>query len=204
MQSLENKEFIVIVFTAPEPVEGEAQIITRLLSTGAADFVHLRRPDATSEELRSLIEAIPADLHNRLRIHSHFELAAMYGLGGIHLNSRYPVAPIGSRHITASCHSLGEVPAAVSPYDYVTLSPIFDSISKPGYASAFSPEECSRVLKASRVVALGGVRPEHLGRLRNAGFYGAALLGAIWQAPDGPLAAVDRLADARRVLEIET
>lgn len=201
MEDEARKPFIIIVFTAPEPIEGEARLITRMLREGASDIVHIRKPDASAEELRALLEAIPRDLHSQLRLHSHFQLCSEYPVGGIHLNRRFPVAPAGYTHLSRSCHSLEELPAGLSPYDYVTLSPIFDSISKPGYSASFTPEDCSEAAARTRIVALGGVRPEHLPRLRAAGFYGAALMGAIWNAPDGADAAIDGLIQAGKEIE---
>ena len=42
-------------------------------------------------------------------------------------------------------------------YDYVFLSPIFDSVSKQGYQAAFEPAELRALLPAPcPVIALGG------------------------------------------------
>ena len=64
-----------------------------------------------------------------------------------------------------------------SDYDYVTLSPIFDSISKQGYKSAFKLMELKNKIKGKKVVALGGVTPDKFSYLKSIGFKGAALLG---------------------------
>ena len=201
MEDKALKPFKTIVITAPGDTPDEVRIIERLLRSGAADIVHIRKPEASPDEIRQLLLAIPADLHPRLRLHSHFSLCEEFAIGGIHLNKRFPIPPAGYRHISRSCHSLEEISGACSPYEYVTLSPIFDSISKEGYRAAFSPEECAQAASSSRIVALGGVEPEHLGRLRKAGFYGAALLGAVWNAPDGADAAAERLARARAAID---
>ena len=57
--------------------------------------------------------------------------------------------------VSRSCHSLEEV-AESRELDYVFLSPVFDSISKQGYASHFSEEQLRGHVDA-RVMALGGV-----------------------------------------------
>ena len=62
----------------------------------------------------------------------------------------------------------------------MTLSPVFDSISKQGYRSAFDPDSLRPWLEGKRVVALGGVTPERIPLLRDAGFSGAAMLGYFW------------------------
>lgn len=68
--------------------------------------------------------------------------------------------------------------------DYVFLSPIFDSISKSGYHSAFTLEVLQQAAAHNiideKVVALGGVTPDKVKWLRQIGFGGAAMLGAVW------------------------
>jgi thiamine-phosphate pyrophosphorylase len=113
------------------------------------------------------------------------DLVQLDGVGGVHLNSRNPQPPAGfDGLVSRSCHTLDEV-AADRTSDYLFLSPIFDSISKEGYRSAFTPatlrEAAARGLLGERVAALGGVRPELLPTLRDLGFGGAALLGCIWR-----------------------
>lgn len=168
----------------------EAGTIVRLLE-GGIDRVHLRKPGAAEGDLRRLVEALPAALYPRLTLHDCLPLAVEYGLGGVHLNGRNPVAPEGFRGLRSrSCHAIDEV-AACRREDYLFLSPLFDSISKRGYRAAFSEEELREAaahgLLGARVWALGGVTPERLPRLREYGFGGAALLGCIWRdtSPEG-------------------
>jgi thiamine-phosphate pyrophosphorylase len=93
--------------------------------------------------------------------------------------------------VSTSFHTLADLGACRGELGYCFLSPIYLSISKPGYKAAFpDPDELAAGLAASRcpVLALGGVTPDKFGGLAGLGFAGAALLGAIWQAAD-PLAA---------------
>ena len=124
-------DFLEIVITWPVSLPGESEHICRLLD-GGIDFVHLRRPDAGEEEMRRLVESIREDFHSRLILHSHFRLIKEYGLGGAHLNGRWPDAPGFSTQLSCSCHSLAELECAPR-FRYVTLSPVYPSISKPGY-----------------------------------------------------------------------
>lgn len=171
--------FITIVITSPDPTEDEAEKITRLLEAGV-DFVHIRKPDNTLREVRDLIERIPYTLRRRLRLHGHFELVNEMNLAGVHLNRRNPSAPRNAASVTASCHSSEELKDCAG-YDYVTLSPVFDSISKSGYRARFDLSEIAGDLQGRNVVALGGVTPDSFNLLKEKGFYGAALLGYIWQ-----------------------
>ena len=81
--------------------------------------------------------------------------------------------------MTKSCHSLDEISLAEG-YDYVTLSPIYDSISKAGYKAKFDIDSLRPVIAGRKVIALGGVTPEKFGELAEKGFSGASLLGYIW------------------------
>lgn len=182
----------------------------KYLESGSADIFHLRVPDADEGDMRRLIEEIHPYFYPQLRLHSHFNLAEEYGLGGVHLNGRWPVWPEFQTRVSRSCHSLEEIEGicggatadteprrfkstadteprgrdmAIPQYDYVTLSPVYDSISKAGYRQRFSPgnPELKALLTGKtaglRVIALGGVTPESFSELRDAGFGGAAMLG---------------------------
>lgn len=88
--------------------------------------------------------------------------------------------------VSRSCHSLDEVARSKERCSYVTLSPIFNSISKQGYNAAFSQEELVRARELKiidqKVVALGGIGQENIARIRELGFGGAAVLGTIWKS----------------------
>lgn len=168
----------------PENIDekNEAAMVCTLISNGW-DRVHLRHPSASPADMRRLIESIPPQMHTRLVIHDHFDLISHYRLGGLHLNRRCPVAPPGySGGLSRSCHSIDEVMAG-GTMDYVTLSPVFDSISKSGYMAAYSHEELLRLSGApTKVIALGGVNPERIDFLKRYNFTGFAMLGALpWE-----------------------
>ncbi len=178
--------FTTIVITLPQFLPDEAEHITALLSQGRADFVHIRKPDASRDEVETLLCSIPEMWHSRLTLHEHFELTEIFRLHGVHTNSRHPLPPDGfAGAVSHSCHSLDEVARLKEQYDFVSLSPIFDSISKRGYLSAFSSEEISRAAKAgiidSKVYALGGVTFERIPLVKEMGFGGAMILGDAWK-----------------------
>lgn len=171
--------FLKIAITKPEIISSEADMISSLLVNGL-DYVHIRKPEASLRDIRNLIEDIPYRLRKRLRLHGHFELFNDFNLGGAHLNSRCPVAPQAACRLSKSCHSIEELNGC-EDYKYVTLSPIFDSISKAGYHSAFDINDLKDKISSKNVIALGGVTPEKFGQLAAAGFAGAAMLGCIWE-----------------------
>ena len=172
-----------IAITSPAFHDGEAEFIGRLLAHGV-DIVHLRKPDAREEECAALLGKLSAEERSRIVIHDFFQLAPRYGLRGIHLNSRHSEIPAGyAGHVSRSCHSLEELVKYRAGYTYLFLSPVFDSISKEGYASAFDEASLRKAsgegIIGSRTVALGGVTPEKVAMLRSIGFGGAAMLGCV-------------------------
>ena len=152
--------------------------------------LHIRKPDADHSQLRQLIEEIPAKYRHRLTLHDHYRLCKETGAGGMHLNERNLKLPStrqlltetsGQLRISRSLHSVEEIAQTdCEGYHYRTLSPIFDSISKAGYASAFHLQDIKGKITGKRIVALGGVTPAHHNLLDETGFWGAALLGYIW------------------------
>ena len=180
-------KFLIIAVTVPYFYEGEAEAIARKLRSGEADYVHIRKPQSSAAEMAALLQAIPAELRSRLTLHDHFPLAEEYGAGGLHLNGRNPdLPPCWQRRVSRSCHSLREIKKGV---DYATLSPIFPSISKPGYSGNLDPEEVRRYLADGHpvpVIALGGVTREALPALQAAGFDGAAMLADSWRRRFSP------------------
>ncbi|MFC2380941.1 MAG: thiamine phosphate synthase [Prevotella nigrescens] len=149
------------------------------------DLIHLRKPESSADDLAKLIEAIPTVYHNRLVLHDHFDLATHFTLHGLHLNRRNSVLPPNHKGtVSQSCHTLDEVKACKTKYDYVFLSPVFNSISKLGYTSAFTPKALSEAKKQGlidqKVVALGGITAANIDKTKYYGFGGVALLGDIW------------------------
>ncbi|WP_304382356.1 thiamine phosphate synthase [uncultured Duncaniella sp.] len=175
--------FIAIVITEPEFIDDEAVKIVKLLQSGV-DYVHIRKPGAELCDVVRLIEVIPADLRLRLKIHDNFELTKFYDLGGIQLNLRSPKYFPSVRHVSRSCHSIEEVDKYYGECQYVTLSPIFDSISKKGYVSKFNLDGIKSKIIGKNVIALGGVTPENLHEVKDVGFSGAAMLGCVWKDID--------------------
>ena len=175
---------MIIVITLPYFIEREAErIVQRLVHV---DLIHIRKPVSTSDEMERLIRDIPAEYHSRLVLHDHHHLAVKYGLYGIHLNSRNPIPPQGWKgSISRSCHSLEEIKEWKDRCNYLSLSPIYNSISKQGYNSAFSREQIEKAVAEgiidNKVLALGGVTFDKVEEVLSLGFGGAMILGDAWK-----------------------
>ena len=186
-----------IVITLPQFFDGEAEAITAKFQCGL-QRLHLRKPESSAEECRALLRAIPACYHPRITLHDHFELTEEFNLGGVHLNRRNPQVPEGwGGCVSVSCHSIDELAkrksegfltfggVAGGSFDYLTLSPIFDSISKQGYQAAFTPEQLIQAktegIIDNRVMALGGISSDNVDEALHYGFGGVLALGDAWQ-----------------------
>ena len=122
-----------------------------------------------------LLTLIPEKYHKRIVTHEHFYLKEEFNLMGIHLNARNPKEPHDySGHISCSCHSVEEVKNKKHFYDYVFMSPVYDSISKEGYNSPYTAEELRLAAKDkiidNKVMALGGITPDNILEVKDFGF----------------------------------
>jgi thiamine-phosphate pyrophosphorylase len=194
----------LIVISPPTTATHEVAVVTEMLAAGLARF-HVRKPAWEQAEMAAYLAEIPRQYHAQLVLHSHHALVAAMGLGGAHLTAASRAAGTiprlrAGQTLSTSFHSLAEIRQHRRRYDYVFLSPVFDSISKDNYGAAFDLIEVAAALRglrepatfAPRVLALGGVDAARLAAVRQVGFAGAALLGAIWQSPD-PVAAFRRV-----------
>lgn len=178
----------LIVITQPDFFVEEDQIITALFEEGL-DILHIRKPDTSAAYSERLLTLIPEKYHKKIVTHEHFYLKEEFNLMGIHLNSRNPRKPYDYKgHVSCSCHSFNEVKERKPYFDYVFLSPIYDSISKKDYNSPYTPEELREAVKQgvidTNVMALGGIGLDNILEIKDYGFGGAVVLGDLWNKFD--------------------
>lgn len=187
---------MLIIITLPSFIDQEAEKIVAQFEQRHVDMLHLRKPQASEEEVDRLIRAIPKEYYPRITLHDFHPLAFKYQLGGIHLTGRHPDVPEGwERRVSTSCHSIEELARRKQegyilngerrPFAYLSLSPIFDSISKQNYCAAFSEKDLEDAYHQGiidqRVFALGGVTFDRIEKVRSMGFGGAMILGDAWR-----------------------
>ena len=174
----------LIILTTPDFFVEEDKIINSLFEEGL-DLLHLRKPDSEPVYSERLLTLLPEEYHKQIVVHDHFYLKEEFNLKGIHLNSRNPKAPEGYKgHLSRSLHSLDELRNERKDYDYVFLSPIFDSISKSSYHAAFDEATLKQAheegLIDKNVMALGGITIDNMNKIREYGFGGVVILGDLW------------------------
>ena len=188
----------LVVISSPRKKDGEVGDVIRMFEAGLERF-HLRKPGTSKKYVKDFIEQIPKKYRHRIVIHSNHGYAKKYKLGGIHISKkhrrkklklRWKIFWLRLRHrdiiITRSCHKLGDLHSESIRYDYVFLSPVFDSISVNSLSGGFSLRGLTTTLEKSnlRVFAMGGVEPKKFQQLADFGFAGVAVLGYMWSAED--------------------
>lgn len=174
---------LIVITSERFHLSNEASAINQLFDCGL-EILHFRKPYAGLEESENMLKDIDQSFHSRIVIHDHFQLIEKYGLKGVHINRRNPeIYRKPGISLSCSCHSLNEIIAS-QKYDYMFLSPVFDSISKIGYRKGFTAQQlCEAGMKRiinDRIVALGGITPENIPEISRYGFGGIAVLGALW------------------------
>ena len=182
----------LMLISYPYSIEGETDCVNRMFEEGL-NIYHLRKPDYNEVKLAEYLNQIEPCFHPRIKINTSFELLDRYRLGGIHI----PVAMtlksniIGLKKnkkisISSSFHSFDEVKGRNENIDYAFLSPVFDSISRKNYKSGFNYGELQKILPlaTTKIIALGGCKAENLCQVKQLGFSGAAVLGAVWNSTD--------------------
>ena len=145
---------------------------------GGAAWVILRERDLPYASRRALADELRAVLPPGRLI-----VAGPDPLGGdaVHLAEAdpWPVPRVGL--VGRSRHEM----VAPSEEDYVTLSPVFLTASKPGYGPALGPVEAGRLAGRVPWLALGGIDSSvRVGACVRAGAAGIAVLGAVMRAGD--------------------
>lgn len=180
-----------VVISSPRHFPQEQKIVCRLLDTGLSRF-HLRKPDWSADKIRAWLKKIPAAYHSRIVVHAQPEIVQSLRLGGLHLRAaqQRPRDWTEGTPVSQSCHSFHELDNYAQHCAYATLGPVFPSVSKKGYLPQRTPEEYAVILecwaeeKGCPVLALGGITPQNIPRVRQLGFAGFAVVGAVWEAPD--------------------
>ena len=133
----------ILVISPPDFREGEHKKVEALFGAGMERY-HLRKPGASVQELHDWVVKLPAKYHDQITVHGPMTLAIGLKVGGVHLreadraglgrtelSALANLARAEGLMISASVHE-GDHLADLQGFDYAFLSPVFDSISKPG------------------------------------------------------------------------
>lgn len=179
---------MLIVISDSHFLPGEAALVNELFRSGL-DLFHIRKYEAAENELDAFIRSVDNAFHEKLVLNHHHELGLKCGLKRFHYSERdrkswEESGWSGTNEeliYSTSVHTVEEYHTLPDHFSYAFLSPVFDSISKPGYkAESFDLSE----KKASpvKVIGLGGIQAHNASKAIQMGFDGVALLGAIWNS----------------------
>jgi len=172
-------------------------------SGGANVAVHLRTAQLGGRALHELASHL-AELQNEtgawLIINDRADVALTAGARGVQLTSR-SMSPADARHaapalsIGSSVHSMEDAVTAVQAgVHWLVAGHVVEPEPNPdknGRGIAF----IERLAAAHNVpvIAIGGVRPEHVPALRTAGAHGIAAIRGVWHARDAGAAVIEYL-----------
>lgn len=191
----------LIVISSPDKFDSELKLIPKFFDCGLEVF-HLRKPKFSYRRMNKYLSLFPREYLDKVVIHSHFRLAFKYKLRGVHVSEkrkkkkfltwlRVKIMKIlrPGLAITSSFHSISDLLRDKKNYQYVFLSPVFDSISKKSYRSSFNEGVLKKALADTPhpVIALGGVKAENIYKAKEFGFAGVAVLGSIWGEDKEPV-----------------
>lgn len=174
----------LILLSTPDFFVEEDTIINALFEEGL-DYLHLRKPNTEPVYSERLLTLLPQQWHNRVVVHEHFYLKEEFGLKGIHLSEENNTPPQGYvGHRSRSFHNLEALRTEREGFDYVFLSPVFDSISYPDRHAGYTAQQLHDATRAGlidrKVMAAGGINAQTLPLLSDYGFGGAVILGDLW------------------------
>jgi len=194
-----KEPFKLILISSLDGFEHEIAAVQQMFELGLECY-HLRKPRFSTRKLEQYLKRIGSRYHSRIMIHSHHELSLSHDLREIHLTSRhrkkrmiinwlkhqYVKLRRPNLKVSAGFHTLSELKEHSGRYDYVFLSPVFDSISKVGYKNTFNDISLRETIASSsyRVIALGGVNEDKIIPAMEMGFAGVAVLGSVWKSKD--------------------
>ncbi|WP_405330816.1 thiamine phosphate synthase [Leeuwenhoekiella sp. LLG6367-2.1] len=178
---------MLIVITSEAFLSAEITQIKQMIDLGLK-CVHVRKPQATLEELRNWLQNFEPRFLATMMLHQHHVLGEELGCKGVHFKEyerntqdktfkkKLKNCRSNGYQVSTSFHKLDDLKSNAVFFDYAFLSPVFTSISKVGYEGIqFDvqdiPENC---------IALGGITSEKIEEAYPLGFCGVAVLGAIW------------------------
>ena len=170
--------------------------LARLALQGGAETIQLRdKREVDDEALLGTaheLSALAREHEARLIVDDRVELARRCGAHGVHLgptdtaveDARARLGP--SRLIGGTANDLeaAQRTAALS-VDYLGVGPVFATRSKERPAPPLGLDGLARIVRAvdRPVIAIGGLKPEHVPGVLDSGAFGLAVLSAVPGAP---------------------
>ncbi|MBN2162383.1 MAG: thiamine phosphate synthase [Pontiellaceae bacterium] len=198
------KEQFGLYLIATNPVAGY-EAIARAAVNCNVRYLQLRMkttPRETVLEMAYRFRAITLDTETRLIVNDDLEIAMEVDADGIHLGQgdlsieearrRWP-AP--GKQFGLSTHSLEQArEAELQAPDYIGIGPAYPTLTKTDADPAIGPSETGRIAQATSLtsVAIGGINPDNLPQLLQAGATNFCVISAVNASAD-PAGAIQAL-----------
>ncbi len=161
--------------------------------TGGVKALQLREKDLPDSELIKLgiqLRILTSNYEAKLIINSRADIAQKISADGVHLTENSPKAneiknSFPDLIIGVSTHSLeGAYLAETQGADYITFSPIYETLSKASCGPPQGLKTLRQVTQAVRlpVLALGGITLNRVPECMAQGAFGVALISDIWSS----------------------
>jgi len=176
---------------------------------GGCRWISVRDRDMSSRDRRAMARRI-VKLAQRYgavtTLHGDVAGAEAARADGVHVGQGTSPGAVrdilgGTAFVGASVHSWEEAEhAQAHGADYVTVSPVFETRSKPGHGPALGLDILEEFCDAlsTPVVALGGITPDNARDCLDAGAQAVAVMGEIMRAQD-PKAMTEHYIQALRI-----
>jgi thiamine-phosphate pyrophosphorylase len=185
----------LLVVTDRRSARGHLEDIAEAAFRGGARWIMLREKDLPTEtqaELAARLLQVAAPFEAKVVVNGDWRAASLAKAHGVHLQAGAPVKrarrKLGDAAlIGVSAHSIAEAEAAqAAGADYVTLSPIFLTPSKPGYGPALGEQGMRDAAARLTIplIALAGVTDANADLCLAAGAAGVAMMGSVMRASD--------------------
>jgi thiazole tautomerase (transcriptional regulator TenI) len=182
--------------------------LVREAAAGGVDAIYLRDACGSIDELALTTQSLRAQIGDEVvLLVNGGPQAAMATGGGLHLRER-DMSPIAARDVLGPRMAIGrsvhtpEGAAAAAGADYVLAGHIYPSLSKPGLLPLGTAGLASIVAVAPcPVIAIGGITPDRVAEVTQAGACGVAVIGAIAEAGDPRAAAATLRVAVDRALQ---
>lgn len=183
----------VLLITDRRQCKAPLESVVRAAMAGGCRWVSLREKDLAPSARRDLLLRLLEIAHGfgaRVTVHGDLDAACL--ADGLHLPRDGDVVAARGRLppgalLGQSAHDLAAAKrAAAGGVDYVTVSPIYPSPSKPGYGPVLGTAGLRSIAErvSLPVIALGGVTAGKAADCRRAGAAGVAVMGAVMAALD--------------------
>jgi len=176
-------------------------VMAAALDAGDVGCVQLRLKNLDDDALRRFIDAVRPVVQSRgvaLLMNDRPDLAVAHGCDGAHVGQTDISATVarkilGDLMMGVTCHDSRDLAmtAGEQGADYVAFGAFFPTTTKDAKFSA-TPDllQWWSELMELPCVAIGGITAENCGPLVQAGADFLAVIGAVWNHPDGPAAGV--------------